>query len=96
MCQKIIAACLTLKLFVKYYQLGLLRKQLLLSKQYPESDIWNKLNCVLPEVHYAYSSLIRQPHLSYCETEHQARNQLGTPEGEKSFLRGPNLLNYVQ
>ena len=27
---------------------------------------------------------------------HQARNQLGTPGGSKSFLRGPNFWNHVQ
>ena len=26
----------------------------------------------------------------------QSRNQLGTPGGAKSFLRGPSYLNYVQ
>jgi len=26
----------------------------------------------------------------------QARNQLGTPGGAKSFPRGPNFLNYIQ
>jgi len=31
---------------------------------------------------------------SYCEV--QPWNQLGTPGGAKSFLRGPKFLNYVQ